>query len=87
MTADDLIRNAKLFIGKPYVWGGESDAEGGYDCSGFLYALLKKSGYNALRLTASGFSKLGGEHSKEQNEIRGFSFLWEPGTTLCNLHW
>ncbi len=24
-------------IGYPYVWGGESDAEGGYDCSGLVY--------------------------------------------------
>lgn len=27
-------------IGYPYVWGGESDAEGGYDCSGLTYYVL-----------------------------------------------
>lgn len=78
MTADDLIRNAKLFIGKPYVWGGESDAEGGYDCSGFLYALLKKSGYNALRLTASGFSKLGENIPKNKMKSGDFLFFGNP---------
>lgn len=78
MTASDLIRNAKLFIGKPYVWGGESDAEGGYDCSGFLYALLKKSGYNALRLTASGFSKLGENIPKSEMKAGDFLFFGKP---------
>ena len=27
-------------VGYPYVWGGESDAEGGYDCSGLTYYVL-----------------------------------------------
>ncbi|MDD5448288.1 MAG: NlpC/P60 family protein, partial [Actinomycetota bacterium] len=27
-------------IGYPYVWGGESDLEGGYDCSGLVYYVL-----------------------------------------------
>ena len=30
------IRAAESKIGMPYVWGGESDAEGGYDCSGLV---------------------------------------------------
>lgn len=28
-------------IGYPYVWGGESDDEGGYDCSGLTYYVLR----------------------------------------------
>ncbi len=28
-------------LGYPYVWGGESDAEGGYDCSGLTYYVLR----------------------------------------------
>ena len=74
MTANDLIRNAETFIGKPYVWGGESDAEGGYDCSGLHYAILKKSGCNVQRLTASGFSKLGENIPK--NKIKAGDFLY-----------
>lgn len=37
MTSNDIVRTARTYIGKPYVWGGESDAEGGYDCSGFVF--------------------------------------------------
>lgn len=59
MTTKDLISTARTFLGKPYVWGGESDAEGGYDCSGFLYAVLKKCGMNVPRTTAQGFSQMG----------------------------
>lgn len=59
MTSDTLIKSAKSFLGKQYVWGGESDAEGGYDCSGFLYASLTKAGFKTTRKTAQGYSLLG----------------------------
>lgn len=59
MTTKDLVSTARTFLGKPYVWGGESESEGGYDCSGFLYAVLKKCGMNVPRTTAQGFSQLG----------------------------
>lgn len=59
LTTKDLVSTARTFLGKPYVWGGESDSEGGYDCSGFLYAVLKKCGMNVPRTTAQGFSQLG----------------------------
>lgn len=39
------ISTAKL--GSPYVWGGERDTEGGYDCSGLVYYTYK----NALGVT------------------------------------
>ena len=38
-------------IGYPYVWGGESDAERGYDCSGLVYFVLAgKLGYPMQRV-------------------------------------
>jgi len=38
--AHSWVRNLRIIIGYhyPYVWGGESQEEGGYDCTGFLYA-------------------------------------------------
>lgn len=54
-----LVDSAKKFLGTPYVWGGESMAEGGMDCSGFVYNALKGAGYNVGRDTAQGYRKLG----------------------------
>lgn len=59
MTSSDIVSTARTYLGKPYVWGGESDAEGGYDCSGFVYSVLNKCGMKVPRTTAQGYSSLG----------------------------
>lgn len=51
----NLVQCAKAYLGKPYVWGGESDAEGGFDCSGFVYRALNDSGVKVGRDTAQGY--------------------------------
>jgi cell wall-associated NlpC family hydrolase len=43
-----MIQEASTLIGKPYVWGGGHDGWGpqsGYDCSGFVSAVLHAGGY------------------------------------------
>ncbi|NLM33972.1 MAG: SH3 domain-containing protein [Clostridiales bacterium] len=47
-----IISTAKSLIGTPYVWGGESLAEGGFDCSGLTYYVFKKVGINLNRVSA-----------------------------------
>lgn len=38
-------------LGDPYVYGGESEAEGGFDCSGFVYNTLSmRMGYPMMRV-------------------------------------
>ena len=59
MTSSDIVTTARTYLGKPYVWGGESESEGGYDCSGFVYSVLNKCGMKVLRTTAQGYSSLG----------------------------
>lgn len=49
-----IIENCKKYLGKPYVWGGESMSEGGFDCSGFVYNVLNDSGIKVSRATAQG---------------------------------
>ena len=49
------IDKAKKYLGTPYVWGGESMSEGGFDCSGFVYNVLNDSGIKAGRDTAQGY--------------------------------
>ena len=59
MTSSDIVAAARTYLGKPYVWGGESESEGGYDCSGFVYSVLNKCGMKVPRTTAQGYSALG----------------------------
>lgn len=54
-----IVESAKSYLGTPYVWGGESLAEGGMDCSGFVYNALKTAGYDVGRTTAQGYRSLG----------------------------
>lgn len=54
-----LQKNAKKYAKRPYVWGGESMKEGGYDCSGYIYNVLKDSGFSVTRTTANGYRALG----------------------------
>lgn len=67
MTSNDIVRTARAYLGKPYVWGGESEAEGGYDCSGFVYSVLNKCGMKVARTTAQGYSALGKKVSNIQS--------------------
>lgn len=59
MTSSDIVTTSRSYLGKPYVWGGESESEGGYDCSGFVYSVLNKCGMKVPRTTAQGYSALG----------------------------
>lgn len=67
MTSNEIVRVARGYLGKPYVWGGESEAEGGYDCSGFVFSVLNKCGMKVPRLTAQGYSALGKKVSNIQS--------------------
>lgn len=47
-----VISTAKSFLGIPYVWGGESPQEGGFDCSGFTQYVFKQAGYSLNRISS-----------------------------------
>lgn len=47
-----VISTAKSFLGTPYVWGGESPQEGGFDCSGFTQYVFKQAGYSLNRISS-----------------------------------
>ncbi|MCP9950245.1 C40 family peptidase [Actinomadura madurae] len=55
MTASQVrtvIQAAHTRLGWPYVWGGESEAEGGYDCSGLMQYAFAKAGIRLPRVAA-----------------------------------
>jgi cell wall-associated NlpC family hydrolase len=47
-----VIRAAQTRLGWPYVWGGESEAEGGYDCSGLMQYAFARAGIRLPRVAA-----------------------------------
>jgi cell wall-associated NlpC family hydrolase len=47
-----VIASAKSLLGTPYVWGGASLADGGFDCSGFTQYIFGKVGVNLNRISA-----------------------------------
>lgn len=46
-----VIATAKSLLGTPYVWGGRSFADGGYDCSGFTQYVYGKVGITLNRVS------------------------------------
>ncbi|HBT63178.1 MAG TPA: hydrolase [Ruminococcaceae bacterium] len=49
---DKVVATAKSLLGTPYVYGGESPQEGGFDCSGLTQYAYKQAGYTLNRISA-----------------------------------
>ena len=84
-TANEIVASAMNYIGKPYVWGGESDAEGGYDCSGLLYAVLRDCNYSVGRCTAATYATIGNTISVGRQMPGDFLFFGRP-VTHCAIY-
>lgn len=50
VTGSQILSKAQQYLGTPYVYGGASPA--GFDCSGFVYYVLKTLGYSPNRTPA-----------------------------------
>jgi cell wall-associated NlpC family hydrolase len=61
VTAQDLVASAKKYLGTPYVWGGESLAEGGLDCSGLVQRALADLGVTGVPRVARDQATIGAE--------------------------
>jgi peptidoglycan DL-endopeptidase CwlO len=53
-----VIAAASAQLGWPYLWGGESRADGGFDCSGLVDYALAAAGFPVGRPTAAGLQTL-----------------------------
>lgn len=84
MTANELVAYATNLIGTPYVWGGNTPAQG-LDCSGLLYYIQKKAGSDVRDMTASGYSELGKKIGIGQKKPGDFLFFGRP-VTHCAIY-
>ena len=84
MTANELVAYATNLIGTPYVWGGNTPAQG-LDCSGLLYYIQKKAGSEVGDMTAYGYSKLGMEIANGCQKPGDFLFFGNP-VTHCAIY-
>lgn len=55
VTGSDILIEAKRHLGAPYLAGGASPS--GFDCSGFVYYVLKQVGLSPYRTPASQFTQ------------------------------
>lgn len=53
LTGDMVVAEAREHLGADYVWGGESDAEGGYDCSGLVFRVYADLGISVPRTSGA----------------------------------
>jgi len=51
--SSSIVTVAKRYVGTQYVFGGSSPS--GFDCSGFIYYVLKNSGHNIGRQSAASY--------------------------------
>lgn len=84
MTANELVAYATNLIGTPYVWGGNTPAQG-LDCSGLLYYIQKKAGSDVRDMTASGYSEVGKKIEIGQKKPGDFLFFGRP-VTHCAIY-
>jgi len=80
------IRNvAEQYLGTPYVFGGNSPA--GFDCSGFVYYVLKKSGTSISRTNANGFYNMAKKVSTPQvGDLVFFSNTYKAGISHIGIY-
>lgn len=65
IPSNKIVSEALQLQGEPYVWGGDSPAEGGFDCSGLVYYVFQKFGVNVPRtamMQAQALPKVDMEH-------------------------
>ena len=68
----EIVANAKKYIGVPYLWGGTTPS--GFDCSGYVQYVLRKSGISLPRTTTEQY-KIGTYVSKSNLQPGDLVFL------------
>jgi cell wall-associated NlpC family hydrolase len=73
-TGEDVVTEAKKYLGVPYVWGG-TDPKRGLDCSGMIQLVYKNLGYDIPRVSY--------EQATAGTEVKGGLAAAKPGDILA----
>lgn len=57
-AAVHAVQSAEQELGKPYVWGGDSPSQGGFDCSGLVEWSYAQAGVHLLRTSEQQYAQL-----------------------------
>ena len=77
-----IVNWAQSKVGTPYVWGGESEEEGGFDCSGLTQVGYAQAGYRIPRVAQDQY-RASNVHPKRKDLIIGDLVFYG---TSSNLH-
>ena len=86
VTGKKIVDKAEQYLGVPYKWGGTSPS--GFDCSGFVYYVLRSLGINASRTLASMY-KQGTEVEKSElkpGDIVFFQNTYKAGISHVGIY-
>ena len=77
--ADKIIKDAKQFLGNPYVYGGNS-LTNGVDCSGFTQQIMKRHGISISRTSSSQYANDGYKVSRDELQKGDLVFFGYNGS-------
>lgn len=83
LTGQDLVRAAERYLGTPYVWGGESLAEGGLDCSGLVLRALTDLGVEGVPRVARDQQELGEGVASLDQALPGDLLVFDGGSHIA----
>lgn len=81
-SGSQILAEARKYLGTPYVYGGASPS--GFDCSGFVYYVLKQVGYSPYRTPASQYQQ-GSSVAKEDLQVGDLVFFSSNSTTITHV--
>jgi len=82
-TAQGLVAAAEKYVGVPYVWGGESLAEGGLDCSGLVQRSLADVGVTGVPRVARDQMTLGTAVPSMKSALPGDLLVFDGGSHIA----